>query len=106
MQVGRMLGRAASLAMCLVLFLYPFGSCIAYLVITGDSFQPLLLSAFGQAWWTSRAAVITGVSCTCILPLCFARQLGALRGGSQVAARALLENLAQVARIHRSRSCC
>lgn len=29
MQVGKMLGPAASLTMCFVMFLYPFGSCIA-----------------------------------------------------------------------------
>ncbi|EFN58616.1 hypothetical protein CHLNCDRAFT_50436 [Chlorella variabilis] len=82
MQVGKMLGPAASLTMCFVMFLYPFGSCIAYLVIVGDSFQPLLLAAFGAAWWTRRAAVITGIGCTCILPLCFPTRLAALKGKS------------------------
>jgi amino acid permease len=74
--------------MCLVMFLYPFGSCIAYLVIIGDSFQPLLLAAFGSAWWTGRSAVIAGVSLTCVLPLCFPTRLGALKGKSALPATA------------------
>jgi len=49
-----MLGRGGSLIMIAVIFAYCFGSCIAYLIIVGDSFQPLLQEAFGVAWWTSR----------------------------------------------------
>ncbi|KAI3436527.1 hypothetical protein D9Q98_005944 [Chlorella vulgaris] len=88
--VDRMLGRGASLAMCLVMFLYPFGSCIAYLVIIGDSFQPLLLAAFGSAWWTGRSAVIAGVSLTCVLPLCFPTRLGALKAVSSACVSGLM----------------
>lgn len=61
----------------------PFRSCIAYLIIVGDSFRPLLLQAFGDAWWTSRAATITGISCAVILPLSFKTRLGALKGVCQ-----------------------
>lgn len=120
-----MLGRGFSLLMCAVMILYPFGSCIAYLVITGalssgcvlacrrlqgrlqgrlmgppdgggdmhagippthppsagDSFQPLLQHlAGGAAWYTSRAAIIAGVGCAGILPLCFRTRLAALKG--------------------------
>lgn len=35
-QVHTMLGRGFSLLMCAVMILYPFGSCIAYLVICGE----------------------------------------------------------------------
>lgn len=34
-QVRKMLGRGASLLMCVVMLAYPFGSCVAYLIILG-----------------------------------------------------------------------
>lgn len=50
-------------------------------LLAGDSFQPLLLELFGQAWFTSRTAIITGVGCCAMLPLCFRTRLGALKCG-------------------------
>lgn len=47
---------------------------------TGDTFHPILLQAFGRAWWTSRDAAIVAVASCCILPLTFRSSLGALRG--------------------------
>lgn len=82
--VHQMLGPAGSLAMIVVVFAYCFGSCIAYLIILGDSFRPLLLEAFGPAWWTSRAATIAGIGCAVILPLSFKTQLGGLRAVSSL----------------------
>ena len=48
-----------------------------YLIILGDSFEPLLLAAFGGP---PRQASIAFISCAIILPLCFPRTLGALAG--------------------------
>jgi amino acid permease len=70
--------------MCAVLILYPFGSCIAYLIIVGDVFQPLLCAALATGWWTGRSAVIAGVGCACILPLCFPKRLAALKAVSSL----------------------
>ncbi|KAL4457498.1 hypothetical protein ABPG75_012363 [Micractinium tetrahymenae] len=82
--VHQMLGPGGSLAMIAVIFAYCFGSCIAYLIIVGDSFRPLLLEAFGHAWWTSRAATIAGLGCAVILPLSFKTQLGGLKAVSSL----------------------
>lgn len=68
--------------MSVVLFLYIWGSSSAYLIILGDCFQPLLLQAFGDTWFTKRDMVISFISCACILPLCFPRRLTALAGVS------------------------
>ena len=75
--VHRALGPAASAALSLVLFLYLFGSGVAYLVILGDCFHPLLSHFFGAAWWTSRRAAIAGVGTTVVLPLCFPDSIAA-----------------------------
>lgn len=88
--VRQMLGPAGGLLMTAVIFAYCFGSCIAYLIIVGDSFRPLLLQAFGDAWWTSRAATITGISCAVILPLSFKTRLGALKAVSSLCLVGLL----------------
>lgn len=54
------------------------------MIIVGDSFHPLLEEAFGSAWWTGRTAVILGVGCSVILPLCFRQKLGALTAVSSL----------------------
>ncbi|KAL4440716.1 hypothetical protein ABPG77_000425 [Micractinium sp. CCAP 211/92] len=82
--VHQMLGPAGSLVMIAVVFAYCFGSCIAYLIILGDSFRPLLLEACGDVWWTSRPAVIVGISSAVILPLSFKTHLGGLKAVSSL----------------------
>ena len=87
---------AVRLAGCLLLWhpsrppMLPLPSLLPPLLppAAGDSFQPLLLEFFAPAWWNSRAAVISAVGCTCILPLCFRTRLGALRGGALAAGQA------------------
>lgn len=37
-------------ALSIVMLLYLWGSCIAYLVIIGDSFSPLLKMALGESY--------------------------------------------------------
>ena len=64
-----------------ILFLYCFGSCTGYLLILGDSAQPLLVRAFGaSAWFTKRSVVIAGVSSAFIFPMLFGTRLAALKG--------------------------
>lgn len=72
--------RVAMQRMLPALFRFPPCSCIAYLIIVGDSFRPLLLEAFGATWWTTRTATICGIGCAIILPLSFKTRLGALKG--------------------------
>lgn len=38
--------------------------------------------AGAEAWYTSRTAIIAGVGCAAILPLCFRTRLAALKGAS------------------------
>ena len=53
---------------------------VAYLIIIGDSFRPILLELFGHAWWINHAAVIAGIGCSVVLPACYRTRLGALQG--------------------------
>ncbi len=46
--VARMLGRRACMSMSILVFVYAFGSATAYLIILGDTFQPMLQDAFGM----------------------------------------------------------
>lgn len=79
-QVRKMLGPWVAGAMSLVMFAYIFGSCVAYLIIIGDVFTPLLEGALGAAWYTQRDVVIAAVSTTLVLPLCFPRSMSAIAG--------------------------
>lgn len=82
--VHRALGPAAATGLCLVVFLYLFGSCVAYLIILGDCFHPILSRLFGHVWYTSRKAAITGVGTFLVLPLCFAETLSAAKHVSSI----------------------
>jgi sodium-coupled neutral amino acid transporter 7/8 len=75
------LGKGAGAFMSLLLFAYLFGSSIAYLIILGDSFHPILQWLAGQdstAWWMSRQFVIGIISSSVSLPLCFPTSLHAI----------------------------
>ena len=48
LHVGFLLCARLLAALSLVMLLYLWGSCIAYLVIIGDSFSPLLKMAVGE----------------------------------------------------------
>lgn len=82
--VHRTLGPAASATLSLVIFLYLFGSGVAYLVVLGDCLNPLLVHFFGTVWWSSREVAIALVGCTSILPLCFPDNIGSASGISIV----------------------
>ena len=50
------------------------------MIILGDCFHPMILDAFGPAWWTHRGSVIALFSACLMLPLCFPTTLGAIAG--------------------------
>ncbi|CAK0787069.1 hypothetical protein CVIRNUC_010285 [Coccomyxa viridis] len=84
--IRKALGRKLSASLSVILILYLWGSCIAYLVIIGDSFSPLLALATGaDSIFADRRLVITLVTFVIILPLCFPRELGALAWVSMAA---------------------
>lgn len=71
-----------------ILILYLWGSCIAYLVIIGDSFSPLIALATGDgSVLADRRLVIATLGLLVVLPLCFPRELGALAWVSMAAVR-------------------
>lgn len=74
--VSKHLGKAAGAFMCLLLFAYLFGSSIAYLIILGDSFQPIAAALFGSDnFFAGRTAIITLFSGLLSFPLCFPTSL-------------------------------
>lgn len=82
--VLRSAGPAAATALSLVIFLYLFGSGVAYLVILGDCFHPLLSRVLGSTWYTTKQAAIISVGSAVVLPTCFAESLSAAAGISGV----------------------
>ena len=82
--VLRSAGPAAATALCVVIFLYLFGSGVAYLVILGDCFHPLVSKLLGTTWYTTRKAVIATTGTAFVLPMCFAESLSAAAGISGV----------------------
>ncbi|BDA50337.1 Putative sodium-coupled neutral amino acid transporter 7 [Coccomyxa sp. Obi] len=84
--VRKALGRKLSASLSAILILYLWGSCIAYLVIIGDSFSPLIALGVGdESFLADRRFVITTIGMLLILPMCFPRELGALAWVSMAA---------------------
>ncbi|EIE22920.1 hypothetical protein COCSUDRAFT_47742 [Coccomyxa subellipsoidea C-169] len=84
--VRKALGRKLSASLSAILILYLWGSCIAYLVIIGDSFSPLIALGVGDgSFLADRRFVITTIGLLLILPMCFPRDLGALAWVSMAA---------------------
>ena len=74
--VHRSLGPLAAAILNIVVFLYLFGSCVAYLIIIGDCIHPLVDQALPSlALPFTRNTVIAVVGTVTILPMCFARTL-------------------------------
>lgn len=74
--------------MSAILILYLWGSCIAYLVIIGDSFSPLIALGAGEgSLLADRRLVIATLGMLVVLPMCFPRELGALAWVSMAAVR-------------------
>lgn len=77
------IGTKASIGLNVSMFLYLFGSGVAYLIILGDSFTPILHNilelcghSVGDQWWETRQFVILVVSVIGILPVCLKKRLG------------------------------
>lgn len=75
--VLRSAGPAAATALCVTIFFYLFGSGVAYLVILGDCFHPLISRVLGATWYTTRKAAIISIGTAVVLPMCFAESLSA-----------------------------
>lgn len=95
LQVLKGLGPKYSEAMSWVILLYLFGSCVAYLIIVGDTFGPLLRHYVVHPWdlpaaFGDRRAIIVFSSTLIILPLSLQRTMGALAGVSSLAVTAML----------------
>ncbi|KDD73837.1 transmembrane amino acid transporter protein, partial [Helicosporidium sp. ATCC 50920] len=78
--VHRMLGPHASYALGGILLSYLFGSCVAYLIILADCLHPIAAGILGEAWFTSRAAVLIFAAVFIVLPLCLPDTLDAISG--------------------------
>lgn len=82
--IYRTLGPDWSVVSNIIIFLYLFGSGVAYLVILGDCFHPLATGFGGFAWYTSRHVIIASTATVFVLPLCFAETLSAANAISSV----------------------
>ncbi|GBF99905.1 hypothetical protein Rsub_12813 [Raphidocelis subcapitata] len=94
--VRRALGRKTASSLSAIMLLYLVGSCIAYLVIIGDTFSALAQQAFGIGAYTDRQPILLGVGLLVILPMCFARSLAALEWVSAGAVAGFLYTSAAV----------
>jgi sodium-coupled neutral amino acid transporter 7/8 len=71
--VYRALGPNVSIVVNIVVFVYLYGSAVAYLVILGDCLTPFARLCFGPVgtWYTNRKVLTTVFSTAFILPMCF-----------------------------------
>ena len=78
---GGRIGRVVSDFLSINVFLYLFGSLIAYNIVVGDVFPPIVAQFVGEdSFWCQRWVVISIPGLLVSLPLCAARTLGALMG--------------------------
>ena len=81
-------GLCASRAVSATLVVYLFGSCVAYLIIIGDSYTKAVAAlAHGSdgAWWASRQFAIAVVVSFFVTPLSLLREMSRLAPASAVA---------------------
>ena len=81
-------GLSASRAVSATLVVYLFGSCVAYLIIIGDSYTKAVAAlAHGSdgAWWASRQFAIAVVVSFFVTPLSLLREISRLAPASAVA---------------------
>lgn len=82
LQVRRVLGDQAAMALSLLLYVYLLLSCTAYVMIAADCLCPLLGAALGpDSWLAARQVVVAAVGLGVVLPLSIPRTLGATTGG-------------------------
>ena len=81
-------GLSASRAVSATLVVYLFGSCVAYLIIIGDSYTKAVAAlAHGSdgAWWASRQFAIAVVVSFVVTPLSLLREMSRLAPASAAA---------------------
>uniref|UniRef100_A0A7S4IB43 Amino acid transporter transmembrane domain-containing protein n=1 Tax=Vannella robusta TaxID=1487602 RepID=A0A7S4IB43_9EUKA len=84
--VRAVFGRGMELFMILSIALYSFGSCIAFLVIIGDQFVPIIQEFLGyDAWYASRWFIISTTTLVIVLPLCLMKEINRLKYSSFLA---------------------
>ena len=88
-------GKRASQFVSASLVVYLFGSCVAYLIIIGDSYSKVvgtlarLDSSAGIPWWASRHFAIAVVASFLVTPLSLLREMSRLAPASAMALMAL-----------------
>ena len=90
-----MLGPRAAEVMAWTIFLFLFGSCVAFMIIVGDTFGMVLLHYVIQPlhlprWLAARQIMILLPALTIMLPLSLQRSLGALASASTVAVAVMM----------------
>jgi amino acid permease len=85
LQVKAMAGQRSADAMATVIALYLFGSCVAFMIIAGDSTRALLARSRAPTALRGRAAAVALPACLIMLPLSLQRSMGALAGTSTLA---------------------
>jgi len=81
-------GPSASRAVSATLVVYLFGSCVAYMIIIGDSYTKAVAALAGGsdgAWWASRRFAIAVVATFFVTPLSLLREMSRLAPASAVA---------------------
>eukprot|EP00877_Chromochloris_zofingiensis_P003558 jgi/Chrzof1/13202/Cz07g24080.t1 len=77
--IRKALGKKLSGLLSAILVVYLWGSCVAYLIIIGDTFSSLGTLHFGAASiLANRHIILVTIGLGIILPMCFARNLSAL----------------------------
>ena len=82
-------GAKVSIGVSVVLVVYLFGSCIAYLIIIGDSYEKVVgaisNNATATAWWANRRFAIAIAAAFLVTPLSLLREMNRLAPASVVA---------------------
>lgn len=85
-------GLNVSRAVSVVLIVYLFGSCVAYLIIIGDSYTKVVSAFAGDAasaWWANRRFAIAIIGAFVVTPLSLLREMSRLALASAMAVMAL-----------------
>eukprot|EP00730_Choanoeca_flexa_P015151 TRINITY_DN6887_c0_g1_i1.p1 TRINITY_DN6887_c0_g1~~TRINITY_DN6887_c0_g1_i1.p1 ORF type:complete len:473 (+),score=108.85 TRINITY_DN6887_c0_g1_i1:150-1568(+) len=87
-------GDNAELALSILIMLKLYGTGIAYLIVVGDSLEPLTVAAYDDKtdipWYLQRQALITYFTLVIVLPLSLFRTLTSLRYFSGLGVAAIL----------------
>eukprot|EP01025_Chloroclados_australasicus_P051016 TRINITY_DN5931_c3_g1_i7.p1 TRINITY_DN5931_c3_g1~~TRINITY_DN5931_c3_g1_i7.p1 ORF type:complete len:637 (+),score=44.50 TRINITY_DN5931_c3_g1_i7:195-2105(+) len=81
------LGERASWSIALLVIVYLYGSCVAYQIVVGDTFHPLLGQILGsnQGFWADRRLIIGATGLLIVLPISLKRSAVHFAGVSSLA---------------------